>query len=184
MPTLCVIIPFTAIQEYAAILESHSTSSQNLNKSRRSSSLDRWHRKFPHWVSLPIDAGLCAVAIKKVQPIEGGRDVPFAVLALVEHLKSFVWATPNIIEFSLVSIFRYYHPPSLPNLRHSNSSVRLQDHMHLAWTFLREHAAHIIEGTFGPMHVITEGRRFICMRSHSGKIQRKMGCTSLINVDR
>ena len=112
------------------------------------------------------------------KPMEGGRNVQFNVLALVEHLKNFIWATPNNIEFPFVSISGYQHPPSLSHLRHSNVSVHLQDHVHLPSTFLGEHSTHRIEGTFSSMHVIIHGRRFMCMRSHSGKIQWKMGCTS------
>ena len=56
--------------------------------------------------------------------------------------------------------------------------------MHLASTFLGEHSTHRIEGTFSSMHVFIHGRRFICMRSHSGNIQWKMRCTSLIILER
>ena len=34
------------------------------------------------------------------------------------------------------------------------------------------------------MHVIIYGGCFMCMTSHSGKIQLKIGCTSLINLER
>ena len=54
--TMCVI-PLTAVQECAALFRFHSTSSQNLNKSRGVSSLDRQHREFPHWQSLSMDVG-------------------------------------------------------------------------------------------------------------------------------
>ena len=63
-------------------------------------------------------------------------------------------------------------------------SVHLQNHMHLASTFLGEHSTHRAEGTFGSMHVIIHGRRFMRTRSHSGKSQWKMPCTSLINLER
>ena len=74
-----------------------------------------WHLKFPHWWSLPVDVGLYAVAIENAQPIEGGRDVQFTALVVVEHLKNFVCTTPNNIEFSLVSISSYY---ICPNIQH------------------------------------------------------------------
>ena len=66
-----------------------------------------------------------AVAIENAQPIEGDRDVQLNVLALVEHLKNFMWAKPNNIEFPVVSMFGYQHPPSLSHLRLSSVSVDL-----------------------------------------------------------
>ena len=63
-------------------------------------------------------------------------------------------------------------------------SVHLQSHMHLASTLFGKHCTHRIEGTLSSLHVIIYGRRFMCMRSHSEKIQWKMGCTSLINLER
>ena len=56
--------------------------------------------------------------------------------------------------------------------------------MHLASTLFGKHCTHRIEGTFSSLHVIIYRRRFMCMRSHSEKIQWKMGCTSLINLER
>ena len=179
-----VVIPFRVVQEGAALFRFHSTSSQNLNKLRGVSSLDRRHREFQHSLSLPVDVGFYAVSIKNSQPMEGGRDVQFNVLALVEHLENFVRVTPNNIEFPFVSIFGHQHPPSLSHFRHSNVSVHLQDHMHLASTFFSKHCTHRMEGTFSSMYVIFHGRRFMRVRSHSGKIQWKMGCTSLINLER
>ena len=93
------------------------------------------------------------------------------MFALVEHHKNFRWAILSNIESPFVSIFEYQHPPSLSWFRQSNVSVHLQDHIHLASAFLSEHCTHTIEGTFGLMHVIIHGQRFMCMRRHSGKIQ-------------
>ena len=53
----------------------YSTSSQNFQELRGRSSLDRWHWKFPHWLSLLRDVGVNAIAIEKTQPVEEGRDV-------------------------------------------------------------------------------------------------------------
>ena len=72
-----------------------------------------------------MDVGLYAVSIETSQPIGGGRDVQFNVLALVQYLKNLVRAAPNNIEFPFMSIFRHQHPPSFPHLRHSNVSVHL-----------------------------------------------------------
>ena len=63
-------------------------------------------------------------------------------------------------------------------------SLHLQAHMHLASMFLGKHCTHRMEGTFGLLHVIIHSPRFMCMRSHSGKVQWKMGCTSLIDLER
>ena len=52
LPRPCVVIPFTAVQERAALFRPHSTSSQNLDKSRGVHTFDRWHREFSHWLSL------------------------------------------------------------------------------------------------------------------------------------
>ena len=82
-----------------------------------------------------------------------------------------------------MSIFRHQHPPSFIHLRYSNVSVLLQDYMHLASTFLGKHCTHRIEGTLSSLHLIIHGRRLMCMRSHSGKIQWKMGCSSLIYLE-
>ena len=179
-----VVIPFTAVQECAVRFRSHSASSQNLNKVRGGSSLDRGHQEFPRWLSLPVDVGLYAVAIKNSQPIEGGRDVQVHILSLVEHLKNFVRATSNNMEFPFVSIFGYQHQPWLPHIRQSNVSVHLQDHMHLASAFLSKHCTHRIEGTFSSMHVIIHGQRFMRATIHSGKTPWKMVCTPLINLER
>ena len=118
-----------------------------------------------------MDLGLYAVSIENPQPIEGGRDVKFNILALVQYLENLVTAAPDNIEFPFMSIFWYQHPPSFTHFRHSNVSVRLQDHMHLASTFLSKHCMHRMEGTFRSLHVIIHGRWLMCMRSHSGKIQ-------------
>ena len=166
------------------LFRSHSTSSQNLDKSRRISSFDRGHRKLPYRLSLSMDVGFYAVSIENPQPIEGGRDVQFDILALVQYLEYFVRAAPDNIEFPFMSIFGHQHPPSFTDFRHSNVSVHLQDHMHLASTFLGKHCTHRIEGTFRSLHVIIHGRWFMCMRSHSGKIQWKMGCSSFIYLER
>ena len=72
-----------------------------------------------------MDLGLYAVSIENWQPIEGGRDVQFNILALVQYLENFVRAAPDNIEFPFMSIFRYQHPPSFTHLRHSNVSVHL-----------------------------------------------------------
>ena len=48
LPRPCVVIPFTAVQERAAPLRSHSTSGQNLDKLRGVPGFDGWHREFPH----------------------------------------------------------------------------------------------------------------------------------------
>ena len=122
------------VQERAALFRSHSTSSQNLDKSRRFSSFDRGHRELPHWLSLSMDVGLYAALIENSQPIEGCRDVEFNILALVQYLENFVRAAPDNIGFPFMSIFRHQHPPSFTDFRHSNVSVHLQDHMHLAST--------------------------------------------------
>ena len=167
-----------------ALFRSHSTSSQDLDKSRRFSGFDRGHRELPHWLSLSMDVGLYAVSIENSQPIQGGRDVKFNILALVQYLENFVRAAPDNIEFSFMSIFRYQHPPWLTHFRHSNVSVHLQDHMHLASTFLGKHCTHRIEGTFRSLHVIIHGRWLMCMRSHSEKIQWKMGCSCFIYLER
>ena len=63
-------------------------------------------------------------------------------------------------------------------------SLHLQDHMHLAWMVLGNFCTHRIEGTFRSLHVIIHGLWFMCMRSHSGKIQWKMGCLSFIYLER
>ena len=55
--------------------------------------------------------------------------------------------------------------------------------MHLVWAFLSEHCTHRVKGTFSTMHVIIHSRRFMCMRRRLEKVQRKMGCTSLINLE-
>ena len=41
-----------------------------------------------------------------------------------------------------------------------------------------------VKGTLSLLHVIIHGRWLMCMRSHSGKIQWKMGCWSLIYAER
>ena len=112
--------------------------------------------------------------------IEGDRDVKLNILALVQYLENSVRAPPDHIEFPLMSILRYQHPPSFTDFRHSNVLVHLQDHMHLASTFLCKHCTHRIEGTFRSLHVISHGRELMYMRSPSGKIQWKMGCSSFI----
>ena len=61
------------------------TSSQNLNESRERPSLDRWHRKFPHRLSLSMDERLYAVAMENTQPVEGRRNVQFNVLAFIKQ---------------------------------------------------------------------------------------------------
>ena len=131
-----------------------------------------------------MDVGLYAVLIKNSQPIEGGRDVQFNILTLVQYLENFVRAAPNNIQFPFRSIFCHQHQPSFRQFRHSNLSVHVQDHMHLASTFLGRHCTHRIEGTLSSLHVIIHGQRLMCMRGHSGKIQWKMGCTSLIHLER
>ena len=83
-----------------------------------------------------------------------------------------------------MSIFRYQYPHSFTNFRHLNVSVHLQDHMHLASMFLGKHCTHRTEGTFRALHVIIHGRWLMCMRSHSGKKQWKMGCSSFIYLER
>ena len=92
--------------------------------------------------------------------------------------------TLHVLYCTNPAIFRYQHPPSFTDFRHSNVSVHLQDHMHLASTFLGKHWTHRIEGTFRPLHVIIHGRLFMCMRSHSGKIQWKIGCSSFMYLER
>ena len=61
----------------------------------------------------------------------------------------------------------------------------LKPETHLASTFLGKHCTHRVEGTFSSMHVIIHGRRFMCMRTHSGKFQWKMGVrpSSIANGD-
>ena len=59
-----------------------------------------------------MNVGLYAVPIETSQPIKGGRDVKFNILALVQYLENFVRATPDNINFPLMAIFRYQHPPS------------------------------------------------------------------------
>ena len=167
-----------------ALFGSHSTSSHNLDKSRGFSSFDRGHRELPHQLSLSMDVGLYAVPIENSQPIKFGRDVQFNIVALVQYLENFVRAAPDNSEFPFMSIFWYQHPPSYTDFRHSNVPVHLQDHMHLASTFFGKHCTQGIEGTFRPLHVIIHGRWFMCMRSHSGKIQWKMGCSSFIYLER
>ena len=158
------------------------TCGQYLDKSRRCSGFE--HRELPHWLSLSMDVGLYAVSIENSQPIKGGRDVKFNILALVQYLENFVRAAPDSIEFPFMSIFRYKQPPSFTHFRHSTVSGHLQDHMHLASMFLGKHCRHRIEGTFRSLHVIIHGRWVMCMRSHSGKIQWKMGCLSFIYLER
>ena len=179
LPRPWVVIPITKVQEHAALFRSHSTSSQDLDKSRGVPSFDRWHRKFPHWLFLSMDVGLYAVSITNSQPIEGGRDVQFNILAPVQYHENFVRAAPNNIEFPFMSIFRHQHPPLFPHFRHSNVSVHLQDHMHSASTLLGKHCTHRIEGTPSSLHVIIHGQRRMCRGSHSGKIEWKMGCHPL-----
>ena len=120
----------------------------NLDKSRRFSSFDRGHRELPHRLFLSMDVGLYAVSIENSQPVKGCRDIEFNILALVQYLENFVRAAPDNIKFPFMSIFRYQHPPSFTDSRHSNVSVHLQDHMHLASTFLGKHCTHRIKGTF------------------------------------
>ena len=72
-----------------------------------------------------MDVGLYAVSIENSQPIKGGRDVQFNILALVQYLENVVSATPNNIEFPFMSIFRYQHPTSFTGFRLSNASVHL-----------------------------------------------------------
>ena len=72
-----------------------------------------------------MDVGLYAVSIENSQPIEGGRDVPFNVLALVQYLENVVRAAPNNIEFPFMSLYWHQHPPLFPHFRHSNVSVHL-----------------------------------------------------------
>ena len=150
-------------------------SSQDSDKSRRFSGFDRGHRELPHWLSLSMDVGLYAVSIENPQPIKGGREVKFNILAIVQYLDNFVTAAPDNIELPFMSIFRYQHPPSFTHFRPCNLSVHLQDHMHLASTFLGKHYTHRIQGTFRSLHVIIHGRWLMCLRSHSGKIQWEMG---------
>ena len=95
------------MQERAAPFGPHSTFRQNLDKSRGVPGFDRWHREFPHWLSLSMDLGLYAVSINNSQPIVGGRDVQFNILALVQYLENFVRAAPNNMEFPFMSIFRH-----------------------------------------------------------------------------
>ena len=125
LPRPCVVIPFTTVQERAALFRSHSSSSQDPDKSRRFPGFDKWLRELPHWLSFSMDAGLYAVSIENPQPIEGGRDVQFNFLALVQYLENFVRATPDNIESRFMSIFWYHHPPSSTHFRHSNVSVHL-----------------------------------------------------------
>ena len=64
---------------------------------------------------LEVDVGLYAVAMENTQPIEGGRDVQFNLLALVEHLENSVWTTLNNIEVSFcVNIRVLTHTIALP----------------------------------------------------------------------
>ena len=184
LPRTCVVIPFTTVQERAALFRSHWTSSQDPDKSRRFSGFDRGHQGLPHWLPLSMDVGLYAVSIENSQPIEGGRDVNFNILALVQYLENVVRGAPDNIESSLMSIFRYHHPPLFTHFRQSIVSVHLQDHMHLASTFLGKHCTHRIEGTCCSLHVIIHGRWLMCMRSHSGNVQWKMGCSSFIYLER
>ena len=115
------------------------------------------------------------VRLKTHNPSKGAGMSNFNVLALVEHLNNFVRATPKDIEFPLVSIFGHQHRPSLPHFRHSNMSVHLHDHMHLASAFLSKHCTHRIKSTFRSMHVNIHGRSSMRVRSHSGKINGKWG---------
>ena len=124
-PKTTVVIPFTTVQEHAALFRSHSTSSQDLDKSRRFSGFDWGHRELPHWLSLSMDVRFYAVPIENSRPIEGGRDVKFNILALVRYLENFVRAALDNIEFPFMSILRYQHPPSFTHFRHSNVSVHL-----------------------------------------------------------
>ena len=105
-----------------------------------------------------MDVGLYTVSIENSTPIEGGRDVKFNILALDQYLENFVRAASESIEFPFMSIFRYQHPPSFTHFRHSNVSVHLQDHMHLASTFLGKDCTHRIESTFRSLHVVIHGR--------------------------
>ena len=75
LPRPCVVFPLTTVQERAALFGSDSTSSQDLDKSRRFPGLDKWHWELPHWLSLSMDVGLYAVSIENSQPMEGSRDV-------------------------------------------------------------------------------------------------------------
>ena len=167
-----------------ALFRSHSTSSQDLDKSRRFSGFDRGHRELPYWLFLSMHVGLYAVSIENSQPVEGCRDIEFNILALVKYLENFVRAAPDNIEFPFMSIFQYQHPPSFTHFRHSNVSVHLQDHMHLASTLLGKHCTHRIQGTFRSLHVIIHGRWLMCMRKNSEKIQWKMRCSSFNYLER
>ena len=46
-----------------------------------------------------MDVGLYAVSIKKSQTIEGGGNVQFNILALVQYFENFVRAAPNQVSF-------------------------------------------------------------------------------------
>ena len=52
-----------------------------------------------------MDVGFYAVSIENSQPIEGGRDVQFDILALVQYLEYFVRAAPDNIERKVYSVF-------------------------------------------------------------------------------
>ena len=93
-----------------------------------------------------MDVSLYAVSIESTHPIKGGSDVQFNILVLVEHFKNFVWTTTNTVQLTLLSIFGYQHPPSLPQPRHHTVSVHFSDHMHLASMLLSKHGAHRIKG--------------------------------------
>ena len=54
--------------------------------------------------------------------------------------------------------------------------------MNYVKTFLSKHGTHRNASTFSPMHVTTQCQGFMCMRCHSGEIQQKMKCPSVINV--
>ena len=71
-----------------------------------------------------MDVGFYAVSIENSQPIEGGRDVKFHILALVQYLENFVRAAQDNIEFPFMSIFRYQYPPSFTHFRHKRNWVQ------------------------------------------------------------
>ena len=120
-----------------------------------------------------MDVGLYAVSIENSQPIEGGRDVKSNILALVQYLESFVRAAPDNIEFPFMSIFRYQHQPSLTHFRGSNVSVHLQDHMHLASTFLGKHCTNLWDFYSTKAQTLGPGQFRALARKHVFVLQYK-----------
>ena len=66
-----------------------------------------------------MDVGLYAVSIKNLETIEGGRDLQFNILALVQYFENFVRAAPNNIKFPFMSILLWLRTAAAQRARKS-----------------------------------------------------------------